>query len=51
MIKSFMDSAVTSISKCIDGIVTDVAQLKASLDLTWKSHVNELSKMVVNFPC
>ena len=50
MIKSLMDSVVTSISECIDGIVKDVAQLKASVDLTWKNHVNELSKTVVNFP-
>ena len=50
MIKSLMDSVVTSISERIDGIVKDVAQLKASLDLTWKNHVNELSKTVVNFP-
>ena len=46
----FMDSVVTSISERIDGIIKDVAQLKASLDLTWKNHVNELSKTVVNFP-
>ena len=50
MIKSLMDSVVTSISERIDGIVKDVAQLKPSLDLTWKNHVNELSKTVVKFP-
>ena len=33
MIKSFMDSVVTSINVRIDGVVKDVAQLKASLEL------------------
>ena len=32
MIKSFMDSVVTNINVRTDGVVKDVAQLKASLD-------------------
>ena len=36
MIKSFMDSVVTSINVRIDGVVKDVAQLKASLEFSQK---------------
>ena len=36
MIKSFMDSVVTSINVRIDGVVKDVAQLKVSLEFSQK---------------
>lgn len=36
MIKSFMDSVVTSINVRIDGVVKDVAELKASLEFSQK---------------
>ena len=36
MIKSFMDSVVTTINVRIDGVVKDVAQLKASLEFSKK---------------
>ena len=41
MIKSFMDSVVTSINVRIDGVLKDVAQLKASLEFSQKEDENE----------
>ena len=45
MIKSLMDSVVTSISVRIDGIVKDVDQLKASLDFSQKDLTDHAEKI------
>ena len=45
MIKSFMDSVVTSINVRIDGIVKDVAQLKASLEFSQRDLSDHAEKI------
>ena len=53
MIKSFMDSVVTSINVRIDGVVKDVAQLKASLEFSQKDltdHSEKIKSIEDNVP-
>ena len=45
MIKTLIDSVVTSISVRIDGIVKDVDQLKASLDFSQKDLTDHAEKI------
>ena len=45
MIKSFMDSVVTSINVRIDSVVKDVAQLKASLEFSQKDLTDHVEKI------
>ena len=45
MIKFFMDSVLTSINVCIDGVVKDIAQLKASLEFSQKDLTDHAEKI------
>ena len=45
MIRSFMDSLVTNINVRIDGVVKDVAQLKASLEFSQKDLTDHAEKI------